>query len=482
MANLSLLSLTMTIPFVCNPNPAPTPSGTEPQQTRPEQQRQSFAEKATRWDCTANERVVWRVKTAGENGFPVIHRGRILLGANSVTWSGDGPRATMSCYSAATGALLWQADHAPLPNRYNDMPGAVFARPSVDGDRGFYVSNRGELVCVDLNGFGDGKIAAPTRAKLPMGAPPAKVVWTLDMVSKLGVYKRDAFDVCNPLPGTLVAGDLVLCITGNGNGPRFDHVPRPDAPSFLAAEKASGKVVWSSNAPGKEIVYGQWSAPVLARVGGQTQVIFPGGDGRLYAFEPATGRLLWKFDCGPAPEIPPGLRWRSARDFFVGVPVVHEDMLYFGLSLEPEAGPAAGRPLWALDLRRVAESPAKAVRWKFVDPDFGGTFGSPAVADDVLFTVGATEVLFALDRRTGKELWRSYLDDVGNCTLLSSPCVHGDNVLIGTQDGSLYVFEASRKKKCLGFYVLGDSVQAPPVLEGDVVYVSTRYSLWALRL
>jgi outer membrane protein assembly factor BamB len=157
-------------------------------------------------------------------------------------------------------------------------------------------------------------------------------------------------------------------------------------------------------------------------------------------------------------------------------------MLYGGLAQEPEVGPETRRPLLAIDLRRVTDSPAKAVRWKFVDRDFAGTFGSPAVADNVLYTVGAAGVLFALDLDTGRELWRSYLDEVGAAVLLSSPCVHAGKVLVGTQDGGVFVFQADRRKKCLGIYRLEEPVQGAPAVEGNVVYVSTRHALWALRL
>ena len=47
------------------------------------------------------------------------------------------------------------------------------------------------------------------------------------------------------------------------------------------------------------LMHGQWSNPVYAEPNGKPQIIFPGGDGWIYAFEPASGKLLWKFDCNP---------------------------------------------------------------------------------------------------------------------------------------------------------------------------------------
>ena len=42
-----------------------------------------------------------------------------------------------------------------------------------------------------------------------------------------------------------------------------------------------------------------WSNPAYGVVKGKAQVIFPGGDGWLYSFEPKTGKLIWKMDLNP---------------------------------------------------------------------------------------------------------------------------------------------------------------------------------------
>jgi outer membrane protein assembly factor BamB len=203
----------------------------------------------------------------------------------------------------------------------------------------------------------------------------------------------------------------------------------------------------------------------------------------LYGFEPKTGRLLWKLDFNPANAVSrrPGV-WPT-RDFFLAVPTVHGHMLFAALSQEPEFGPDDRRALFAVDLRLVQKSPERAIRWRFVNKDFGGAFGSVAIWDDVLYTLGGRGVLFALEVQTGKELWRSYLDGgPGNSTALVSPCVHGGKVLVGEND--LFVFQAGRRRKCLGRYELNnDGVQGTPVVDGNTVYVSTSSSsLWALRL
>ena len=74
------------------------------------------------------------------------------------------------------------------------------------------------------------------------------------MRKELGVVPRFLAS-CSPL----VAGDLVFVVTGNGVGGEKAKVVAPKAPSFLAVNKTTGKVVWSDNSPGDKIMEGQWS-------------------------------------------------------------------------------------------------------------------------------------------------------------------------------------------------------------------------------
>ena len=67
--------------------------------------------------------------------------------------------------------------------------------------------------------------------------------------------------------------------------------------------------------------------------GGVQQVVFPGGDGWLYAFEAKSGELLWKCDCLPTRKKKGG---KEIDNSIVSTPVVLGDKLYVGLGLAPE--------------------------------------------------------------------------------------------------------------------------------------------------
>ena len=110
-------------------------------------------------------------------------------------------------------------------------------------------------------------------------------------------------------------------MTANGVNEGHLNVPAPKAPVSSRSNKNNGKVLWQDNSPtikltrrsqgdsgenssrtlvnrGELIQHGQWSNPAYGMVGGQPQVVLPGGDGWIYSFDPE-GKLIWKFDCNP---------------------------------------------------------------------------------------------------------------------------------------------------------------------------------------
>ena len=127
----------------------------------------------------------------------------------------------------------------------------------------------------------------------------ADVIWAFDMMKELGVSQHN---MCGC--SVTAAGDMLFVCTSNGVDDEHIDIPAPDAPSFIALDKNTGKVLWTDKSPGANILHGQWSSPSYAVLGGVPQVIFGGGDGWLYSFEPAgdgkgNSKLLWKFDCNP---------------------------------------------------------------------------------------------------------------------------------------------------------------------------------------
>ena len=198
-------------------------------------------------------------------GAPVISEGRVFIGTNLPE---DDKRkgGVLKCFAEKDGRLLWEAVHEKLGDATeDDVSVGVCSTPCVAGDAVFYVSNRGELVA---------------RAVVD-GAER----WKVDFRATFGVAPNQA-SASSPV----VAGDLVFVLTGHGASPRTGKVGKPEVPSFVAVDRKSGRIVWKDNSPGARILTGQWGSPAHGLVKGEPQVVFPGGDGWLYAFDPATDR------------------------------------------------------------------------------------------------------------------------------------------------------------------------------------------------
>src|SRR5262249_8484444 len=153
---------------------------------------------------------------------------------------------------------------------------------------------------------------------------------------KLNVFPHN-LATCSPL----ILGDYLYLVTSNGVDEGHINIPSPKAPSFICLDKKTGtQVKWSSNLPsvratagesikqlvdqGKVLMHGQGPTRVVAEVEGKPQMIFPGGDGWIYSFEPDSGKLIWKFDCNPKKSVYE-LGGKGTRSDFVSTPVVWEN-------------------------------------------------------------------------------------------------------------------------------------------------------------
>jgi outer membrane protein assembly factor BamB len=164
----------------------------------------------------------------------------------------------------------------------------------VEGTRLYFVSNRGELICLDTEGFMEGRNDGPHQDEIQKGPTDADIIWKLDMMKELGVSR---LFMASSSP--VIWEDLVLLGASNGRGANDEKVPAPNAPSLLAVNRITGKVVWQDNSPGEGILHGQWSSPALGLADGVEQAFFAGGDGWIYGFNARTGEALWRFDLNP---------------------------------------------------------------------------------------------------------------------------------------------------------------------------------------
>jgi outer membrane protein assembly factor BamB len=318
------------------------------------------------WSVEEKSSIKWAAKLGSRAyGGPVIAGGKIFVGTNNNFPRNPkvkGDKGIIMCFRESDGQFLWQAIHDKLPSgQVHDWPQeGICSTPLVEGNRVYYVSNRCEVVCADTEGFLDGSNDGVQDEKYT-DKTDADIIWRLDMMKELNVFPHN-MAACSPV----LAGDLLFIVTANGVDEGHINIPNPQAPSFIAVNKKTGQVVWQDNSPGTNIMHGQWSNATLAMVNGRPQVIFPGGDGWLRAFEPESGKLLWKFDANPK-DAKYELGGKGTKNDFIATPVVYENRLYIGVGQDPEHYEGIGH-LWCIDLVKATQLGGDVSPVKNFDP------------------------------------------------------------------------------------------------------------------
>ena len=584
--------------------------------------------------------IKWAVSLGSQTyGNPVVANGKIFVGTNNGAgylerYPSKVDLGVLLCFEEKTGKFLWQHSNVKLPSgRVHDWPQqGVCSTPVVDGERLWYVSNRGEVVCLDVEGFRDGEDDGPTKDELgrlfdvdvakfikseiraacvregvdwpkrtrlvsrdsagrtwridrsndrhqwtrlydviadgnsfavsvpreedepvkellrfkssilsatgivdlleerfskfgikppksvrtetagkswsfsgrgdvemyyevrmgrqyisafkritPADVNEADVVWRFDMMKELGVSQHNMAN-CSMITAE---GMLFVC-TSNGVDSTQLNIPAPDAPSFVALDRETAEVIWTDNSPGANILHSQWASPSYAVLKGQPQVIFPGGDGWVYSFDPkgdgkGGSKLLWKFDGNPKAS-----KWilggRGTRNSIIAYPAIYDGLVYIVMGQDPSNGEGLGH-LWCIDptkrtaggdvsselavdadgnviphrrLQAVFESKGEralsnsdsAVVWHYRKHDRNGdgkidfeeafhrSMSSPVIKDDILYIADFSGLFHCLDAKTGQVHWVYDLLASG----WSSPLLVDGKVYIGDEDGEVSIF------------------------------------------
>ena len=383
-------------------------------------------------------------------------------------------KGILMCFDEATGKFLWQAVHDKLPGgQVRDWPDiGVCSAPLVEEKFVYYVSNRCTLVCLDINGMADGNQGITTEKYAEKS--DADVIWEYDMIKELGVFPHNSSVAC-----PMVIGDLIYLVTANGVDENHKNIPKPQAPSFIAVNKKTGKLDWKSALPGNNIMHGQWSNPAYSDAGGVKQVIFPGGDGWLYSLTADKGTLVWKLDANPKNTVY-DLGGFGEKSDFIGTPVVENGMLYIGTGQDPEHLMGIAH-FFCIDIKKAVDNakknkeldvspelvdkvgkdeegkpkitgkpnPDTAVVWhyggaddrKFVPRDFkfGRTMSTACIVDGVLYISEICGYFHCLDAKTGKKFWQ--MDTKGE--IWGSPYSVDGKIYLGAS-GELFVFKHNK--------------------------------------
>src|SRR5436190_1245057 len=258
-------------------------------------------------------------------GDPVVADGLIWVGTNNYWNAKDKLDASvLACFRESDGKLLYRYVSPRLPVLVHDWPhSSIRCSPYIENDRLWFLTNRSEVVCLDI---------APLRKD---GSEP-NVLWKVDLIAQFGVFPRGPIMFWAHSCSIACYRNLIYVVTGNGVDEKY-RVDKPDAPSLICFNKNTGDAVWQDNSPGPNILLAQWASPTIIEIDGRAQCVSPLGDGWVRSFDALTGKLIWQFDMNPKES-----KWSpngpSTREEVLASPVFADNRIFVATGRHPEWG------------------------------------------------------------------------------------------------------------------------------------------------
>ena len=449
-------------------------------------------------DC---KNVRWVAKLGSQSyGNATVAFGKVFIGTNNESPRDPkqvGDRGILMCFDEKTGEFLWQLLVPKLgAGKVSDWEYVgICSAPVVEEDRLWLVTNRGEVLCLDIDGLKDGndgpfqdeaKYMSASKEGVPveLGDTHADILWRFDMRGELGVFPHNVSS-CSPL----VVGDIVYSATSNGVDWSHANIPAPLAPALVALDKNKGTLLGEevSGVSGR-VLHASWSSAAFGTIGGKDMLVWGGGDGFAYGFDPkpemdreegvAVLKEFWRYDCNPP-------AYRKNKDGepiryatfkgpseVIGTTVISDDRVYAVIGQDPEHGDGLGR-LSCIDATKSGDLSGKAL-WTY--DKMGRAISTPSVANGLVFQAEYDGDLHCLDAKTGKPHWVYPTQS----RIWGSSLVADGKVFIGTEDGDVHILEAGNKQKVLATVQFGGAIYSSPVVANNVVYVATMTHLYAV--
>jgi outer membrane protein assembly factor BamB len=242
-----------------------------------------------------------------------------------------------------------------------------------------------------------------------------------------------------------------------------------------AMDLATGEDMWDFNIQGEASSPVVYDGVVYFGVGDSTSRTE--GTGALYAVDTKTGKEKWRFGAG---------------DLVHSVPAIADGMIYFvseDIQWQVDVGMNQST-LHALDLVS-----GKQV-WEFRAPSNAltpGELNDPTVYDGIVycaspFWVDLPGSVFALDAKTGREVWKHTMREYGFDDPEPAAAYQGAIYVAASQPGwpQIYVFDAKTGQEKWRFRGRGDFLKGPAISEGILyaaagTYIGEEGVLYALN-
>jgi outer membrane protein assembly factor BamB len=359
------------------------------------------------WSATQN--VLWKTPVPGRgNSSPIVWGDRVFL----TTAEENGAKLSVLAFRRSDGARLWTAvAPAPAGGRPHQKNGHASGTVVVDGER-VYASFGNSLAAFDMTG---------------------KLVWA-ENLGRVTNYH-------GPAGSPLLYKDRIILFQDQS------------ANAYVAAFDArTGKRLWLTP---RDATVG-WGTPVAVRVGARDEIIV-NGQSRVQAYDPATGRELW--------------RVRGTTFEVIPTPVVGHGMVF---STSGRAGPT-------LAIRPGGSGDVSTSHVAWTTPRGSPFVPSPLLVGQYLYTVNdMASIVTNIDARTGRTVWQGRLGVAQREGFSASPVAVDGKLFFTNDDGDTFVVRAGPTFEVIRVNSIGERTLASPALVDGRWYLRTERHLIAI--
>jgi outer membrane protein assembly factor BamB len=399
------------------------------------------------WDRTADTNVLWRAPIPGlAHSSPIVWGDRIFVTSavssdSTATFKpglyGDGDasadrsrhRWMVYAIDKRTGKMLWERvahEGQPVDKRHIKSTYAS-ASPATDGRIVVAWFGSHGLHAYDVNGT---------------------FLWKVDLGRiDLGAYDIPTFE-WGPASSPIIWNGIVIvqCDT--------------QADSFLlAVDGATGEIRWKTDRD--ELP--SWGTPTVASTPGGA-ILVTNASNFVRGYDPATGQELWRIG-------------RSSK-ITAPTPVFDEGLFVIASGRAPERPIFVVNPDGRGDLTlREGETNSRFIVWSKTGR--GSYMPTPLIYKGLVYVLANNGVFDAYNLRTGEEVYRQRLPQVGN-GFSASPVAADDKIYLSSEDGDVLVIAAGPTFKHLATNPMGESLMATPALSEGVMYLRSARHLFAI--
>lgn len=326
---------------------------------------------ATAWPAEGPKQL-WSAKTGIGYATPVGHDGKIYIFYLDESAGKD----VLECLDAKTGKSIWKQSY---DKGYTADFKGTRCTPVIEGERIYTYGGNSQLIAWNL---ADGK-----------------QIWSLDVLKETG-GKNKRWGISS-MP--LIVGDVMYVQGGEG------------AAAAVCVEKATGKIVWKSEAQG-----GGYATPVLMRAS-DGPVLLCFGHEKLVGMNPKDGKTLWTLD----------EKWEIEWNVNATMPIVHEGKVF--ITCAYKNGHAGIYEVTAAGIKQVWNGKDVTARFQ------------PGILEKGFVYVNSEGTLKCIDLNTGKVQW-AVTNDRTLLGMGGSLVRFGDMLVLLSERGKLTLGKATPEK------------------------------------